>query len=133
MRPPPFTELSVESYLALVQNLPLPTPEQRRNFVDYVACAHSWYKHLPPFLPGAPFYFYIDRSAGCNCVPQQDGSYVVAERQKQGFHYSDIPTAEYQTRFGFLNYSCPSDTAVFAGGAAFALPRDKVVAMPGED
>jgi len=123
----------VEGYLALVRNLPLPTSEQRRNFVDYVACAHSWYKHLPAFLPGAPFYFYIDRPAGCNWVRPQDGSYVVAERQKEGFHYSDIPTAEYRTRFGYLSYSCASGTAVFAGGGALTLPRDKVVAIPGED
>jgi hypothetical protein len=129
----PFRALSVEAYVALVQNLPLPTSRQRRNFVDYVACAHSWYKHLPLFLPGDPFYFYIDRSAGCDWVRQQDGSYVIAERQKQGFHYSDIPTAEYRTRFGYLSYSCSSGTAVFAGGEALTLPRDKVVAIPGED
>ncbi len=129
----PSTVLSVDRYLALLRGLPLPTPEQRQNFVAYVTCAHSWYKHLPAFLPGAPFYFYLDRSAGCNWVPLPDGSYVITERKKQGFHYSDIPTAEYRTRFGYLDYSCAEGTAVFAVGGPLALPRDKAVALPGED
>ena len=60
---PPPGDLSMKEYLALVQDLPLPTAEQRRNFVDYVTSAHSWYKHLPRYLPGAPFYFFIERFA----------------------------------------------------------------------
>jgi hypothetical protein len=129
----PFKALSVEGYLALVQNLPLPSVEQRRAFIDYVATAHSWYKHLPGFLPGKPFYFFIDRSAGCDWLCRQDGSRAIAEREKEGFHYSDIPTAEYRTRFGFLNYSCAQGTAVFLSGDPLTLPRDKIVAIPGED
>ena len=123
----------MDAYLALVRELPLPTVEQRRNFVEYVATAHSWYKHLPASLPGAPFYFFVDRAAGCDWLALRDGSNAIAERTGQGFHYSSIPTAEYRTRFGFLSYSCESGTAVFLSGEPLTLPRDKVVAIPGED
>jgi len=131
--PHPFRALSVEAYLAVVQNLRLPSDQQRRAFIDYVATAHSWYKHLPGFLPGKTFCFFIDRSAGCDWLCRQDGSRAIVEREKQGFHYSAIPTAEYRTRFGFLNYSCTEGTAVFLSGDPLTLPRDKIVAIPGED
>ncbi len=130
----PSKVLSMDEYLALVRGLPLPTAEQRREFVEYVTSAHSWYKHLPTFLPGAPFNFFIDGAAGCDWVALRDGSYAIAEREEPGFHYSDIPTAEYRTRFGSLSYSCEEGTAVFAlGRGPMAMPRDKVVAIPGED
>jgi hypothetical protein len=131
---PPLKSLSMREYLALLQDLPLPAVEQRRNFVDYVTSAHSWYKHLPTYLPGAPFYFYIDRFAGCDWVALRDGSYGIAERKEAGFHYSDIPTEEYRVCFGFLSYSCEEGTAVVPlGRGDRALPRDKIVAIPGED
>jgi hypothetical protein len=125
--------LSLDDYLALFRSLPLPTAQQRRNFVKFVSTAHSWYKHLPVYLPGAPFYFFLDGAAGSDWVALRDGSYAIAERKERGFHYSDIPTAEYRTRFGFLSYFCEEGTAVFRGGADRALPRDKVVAIPGRD
>src|SRR5262245_60615061 len=53
--------LSLEEYFTLVEDVPLPTLEQRRSFVEYVCGAHSWYKHLPRFWPGLAFYFFIDR------------------------------------------------------------------------
>jgi hypothetical protein len=130
----PLGVLSMQEYLALVQDLPLPAAEQRGRFVDYVTSAHSWYKHLPRYLPGAPFYFFIDRFAGCDWVALRDGSYGIAEREEEGLHYSDIPTIEYRTRFGFLSYSCEEGTAVFPlGRGDMALPRDKMLAIPGED
>ena len=130
----PSTLLALREYLVLIRDLPLPTAEQRRNFVDYVATAHSWYKHLPTFFPGAPFYFFVDRAAGCDWLALRDGSRAMAERKAQGFHYSDIPTRKYRTRFGFLSYSCAAGTAVFCPGqGAVAIPRDKVVAIPDED
>jgi hypothetical protein len=128
------TVLSLKRYLALVRGLPLPSIKQRREFVDYVTDAHSWYKHLPRFLPGAPFYFFIDRYAGCDCIRRRDGSCFMAERKEQGFHYSAIPTAEYRSRFGFLNYACAHGTAVFlVNEQPMAVPRDKIIAVPGED
>ena len=35
------------SYLEIIKQYPLPTDEQTRAFAEYVAGAHSWYKHLP--------------------------------------------------------------------------------------
>ena len=131
---PPSAVLSLQQYFALVRDLPLPTSEQRRNFVEYVCTAHSWYKHLPRFLPGAPFYFYMDKFAGWDRVRLEDGSFAMVERETQGFHYSDIPTDEYVRRFGFLNYSCSKGTAVFAlGQGPMAVPRDGVVAVPDDE
>jgi hypothetical protein len=130
----PSTRLALQEYLVLIGDVPLPTAEQRRNFVDYVATAHSWYKHLPPFLPGVPFYCFVDRAAGCNWLALPNGSRAMAERKAQGFHYSDIATCEYRTRFGFLSYSCAEGTTVFfPGHGAMPIPRDKVVAIPNED
>lgn len=51
------------SYLDIIGQLPIPTAEQTRNFAEYVAGAHSWYKHLPVYPP-APFVFYLDPNAG---------------------------------------------------------------------
>jgi hypothetical protein len=126
--------LSLQEYLAVIRGLPLPTSEQRRQFVDYVTGAHSWYKHLPRYLPGQPFYFFMDRHAGCDCVVRKDGSRAMVEREKQGFHYSAIPTAEYRARFGFLGYACAAGTAVLLiNQDPMAIPRDKYVVIPGED
>ena len=133
MLPHKSTVLSLEEYLTLVRGLPLPTTEQRKDFVDYVANSHSWYKHLPAFLPGADFYFYLDKAAGCDWLTLPDGSHAIAERRKRGFHYSAIPTAEYRARFGFLSYSCAGGTAVFLSGEPLAFPRDKIVAVPDEN
>jgi len=133
MLPHPLIVLSLEGYLSLVRGLPLPSAEQRRNFVDFVSTAHSWYKHLTVFFPGALFYFFIDRAAGCDWLVFRDGSHAIAERKKQGFHYSAIPTAEYRARFGFLSYSAAEGTTVLLSGEPLSFPRDKVVAIPGED
>jgi hypothetical protein len=130
----PPTVLSLQDYRALVGNLLLPTAEQRRDFIDYVSSAHSWYKHLPHFLPGEPFYFFLDEFSAYDLVSLEDGSYSLEERKEQGFHYSDIPTAEYRARFGFLNYACAAGTAVFPlSHEAMVVPRDKIVEVVRDD
>src|SRR6266851_1685401 len=55
------------------------------------------------------------------------------EDQEQGFHYSDIPTAEYRSRFGYLAFSCSSGMSVFVAGWPLVYSRDKVAAVPGDD
>ncbi|MGC2033431.1 MAG: hypothetical protein WA642_25670, partial [Steroidobacteraceae bacterium] len=47
---PPFAE--EQDYLEDVGSLPIPTSEQIRDFVVFVANAKSWYKHLPCRPPG---------------------------------------------------------------------------------
>ena len=129
-----MSRFSLDEYLDLLGGVPLPTDPQRDRFVDYVAHAHSWYKHLPPFPPGVPFYFFLDKYAGCDRVRLAGGQTVLEERVKRGFHYSAIPTTEYRRRFGFLAFSCGAGTTVrLLGGDSVVLPRDKTARVPGDD
>src|SRR5918995_5505055 len=66
--------LTLPEYLSLISDIPLPTQQQKENFVEYVSHAHSWYKHLPLYPPGAPFYFFIDKYAGCDRLVSEDGT-----------------------------------------------------------
>jgi len=109
-----MTELTLSEYAALLDGISRPTEAQIHDFVDYVAHAHSWYKHLPLFPPGTPFYFFLDPNAGCDVLLADDGTLAVAERVEQGVHYSSIPTAAYRARFGYLAYACDAGTRVFA-------------------
>ena len=125
--------LTFAEYRNLLSAVPLPTAQQTSAFAEFVSTAHSWYKHLPPNLPGRPFYFFLDRYAGCDRLLQQDGTAIVVERKEHGFHYSDLPTREYRDRFGFLSFSCSSGTTVFVMEWPLVYSRDKVAAVPGED
>lgn len=64
---------------------------------------------------------------------REDGTAVVVERTKQGFHYSDLPTKEYRSRFGYLAFSCGSGTSVFVLNWPLVYSRDKMAAVPGDD
>ena len=44
-----------------------------------------------------------------------DGSVTVAHRDRQGFHYSWLPTDAYRERFGYLAFSKSSGTSVALG------------------
>lgn len=130
----PSMSLSLKQYLALLDGAPTPTPEQRENFVEYVSHAHSWYKHLPLYPPGCPFYFFLDKYAGCDRVRAPDGRAIMVERTEQGFHYSAIPTEEYRARFGYLAYSCDAGTTVvLASPRPIVVPRDKIAAIERDD
>ena len=109
------------NYLQVARTLPVPSPEQVRSFVDYVTEAHSWYKHLPLLPPGRPFYFFLDPNAGRDLVV--DGARMrYYDRKEQGFHYADIPTAEYRQRYGYLQYST-------GAGPSFIVPRSTGVLL----
>jgi len=127
--------LTLGEYLNLLSGVPLPSTQQKSEFAEFVSAAHSWYKHLPANLPGQPFYFFLDKYAGCDRRLQLNGTAVLADRREQGFHYSDIPTAEYRSRFGYLAYNCSSGTSVFVTKWPLVYSRDKVPvpAVPGDD
>ncbi len=125
--------LMLAEYLNLLLEVPLPSTQQKSEFAEFVSAAHSWYKHLPANLPGQPFYFFLDKYAGCDRRLQLNGTAVLAERREQGFHYSDIPTAEYRSRFGYLAYNCSSGTSVFVAEWPLVYSRDKFPAVPGDD
>lgn len=82
--------------------LPRPSSSQVAAFVEYVFRAHSWYKHLPRFLPGKTFSFYLDPAVGHAVVSRPDGSLSLVERLEGEafFHYNEMPTCEYHARFG---------------------------------
>jgi len=127
--------LTLPEYLNLLSGVPLPSTQQKTEFAEFVSAAHSWYKHLPANSPGRPFYFFLDKYAGCDRVLQSNGTAVFADRREKGFHYSDIPTAEYRSRFGYLAYNCSAGTSVFVAEWPLVYSRDKVPvpAVPGDD
>jgi len=125
--------LTLAEYRSLLSDVPVPSKKQKSEFAEFVSAAHSWYKHLPPNLPGQPFYFFVDKYAGCDRLLREDGTAVVVERSEQGFHYSDLPTKEYRSRFGYLAFSCNSGTSVFVANWPLVYSRDKVAAVPGDD
>ena len=126
--------LTLREYLSLISDIPLPTQQQKENFVEYVSHAHSWYKHLPMDQPGAPFYFFIDKYAGYDRLMQKDGTALLEARVTEGFHYSALPTADYLAYFGHLAYSCGfGKTVVLLSDGPVAVPRDDIPAVPGDD
>jgi hypothetical protein len=126
--------LTLGQYADLLSGVPLPTQQQKQNFVEYVSHAHSWYKHLPLYPPGAPFYFFIDKYAGCDRLVSRDGTALLRERTEGGFHYSDYPTAKYRDLFGHLAYCCGYGTKVIPlSKGPMVFPRDGLAAVPGDD
>jgi hypothetical protein len=126
--------LTLHQYADLLARVPLPTQEQKDNFVQYVSHAHSWYKHLPLYPPGVPFYFFIDKYAGCDRLVSKDGTGILKERTEGGFHYSDYPTVKYRDLFGHLAYCCGYGTKVIPlSKGPMVIPRDDLAAVPGDD
>ena len=126
--------LTLRQYLDLISDIPLPTQQQKENFVEYVSHAHSWYKHLPMYQPGAPFYFFIDKYAGYDRLVQKDGTAFLEARMTKGFHYSALPTAEYLAYFGYLAFSCGfGKTVTLLSDGPVVIPRDGISAVPGDD
>lgn len=122
--------LALADYRNLVAGLPAPSAQQQANFARFVSEAHSWYKHIPLCPPGTPFTFFLDPFAGCDRVVSPVGTLHFAQREKTGFHYSEIPTREYRERYGYLAFSCAERTKVFLVGPAGALvPGDDIAAV----
>jgi hypothetical protein len=90
----------------------VPTPLQLRRFAEFVAGAHSWYKHLRVLPARAPLQFFLDPAAGMQLIQAADGRVTAAFRDKQGLHYSWLPTSAYRERFGYLGFSKSSGTSV---------------------
>lgn len=115
---------TVQDYIDLTRDLPLPTARQKSNFSDFVAHGHSWYKHLPLVPPGVPFYFFLDPSAGMDLVRTKKGEWEARKRWESGFHYSEIPTEEYREKFGYLAYSADAGTTVVSNTEDVVVRRD---------
>jgi len=99
-------------YRQLIALLPIPTAEQTESFAEYVVGARSWYKHLPCDPPGVPFVVFLDPNAGRNLVQTADGgeTYRDCVDERERFHYTWMPTAEYLTKFGHWHYAADRGT-----------------------
>ncbi len=116
--------LDLTEYRDLLRSVPRPTDEQAEAFARFVSEAHSWYKHLPLLPPGTPFRFFVDPYAGFHQEIVK-GQAVLVPSATHGFHYSSLPTRQYQTRFGHLAYACRagwSVSLVFDDGSALKGP-----------
>ena len=110
--------------------LPPPTSEQLINFVEHMASAHSWYKHLANCAPRDFFQVRVSPTAGMrHHVTGRFVDYV--EDDGTRFHYTWMTTARYRARFGFLDYefsgyfdsTAPSATVCTVDGERALLPR----------
>lgn len=115
-----------------------PTPDQYREFAEYLCAAHSWYKHLP--LMGRRFVVFLAPDSGIGSLiavlhdsnPETVTGYsLVTPAEGPEFtdanprlHYGWKTTKEYRTRFGYLDYSCWEKDGAFARdvGSAVTLP-----------
>ena len=83
-----------------IRTLPLPSPEQHREFVAHLKDAHSWYKHLS-LLNGGIFVVFLNPYAG-EGYPSQ---------------YPSLPygntVAGYRQAFGYLDYMYSKDGSAF--------------------
>lgn len=104
-------------YVQLVSKLPRPSAQQIESFVEYVAEAHSWYKHLPPTPPGVPFFFFTDPNAGSDLLLEPSGIAKYRERTESTphLHYNWRPTDEYRHTFGYLQFFTPAGTWILVG------------------
>jgi len=119
--------INLDRYRAIVRALPAATPQHLRAFADYVAGAHSWYKHLRLLPASAPLQVYLDPGAGMQRIQSSDGGLTVAPREERGFHYSWLATAEHRKLFGYLAFSKS------AGSTVSLTAPDGVSLVPADD
>jgi len=79
--------------------VPEPSKTQSIEFVDHVAHAHSWYKHLS-LVFGSEFVFFLAPNAN---MYFENGKFVKLV-EKDIFHYSSMPTDNYRKKFGHWSY-----------------------------
>ena len=110
-------------YRDVARQLPRPTEVQFRDFAEYIAEEHSWYKHLPVDAPGAPFVFYLDPNAGRDLLIGAGGaaSYRDRSASTKRLHHATLLTDVYRERFGYLEYFTPAGSWILAGEANGAV------------
>jgi hypothetical protein len=104
-------------YRVIARRLPRPTSRQLDDFAKHVCQAHSWYKHLPPDLPGVPFAFYLDPNAGCDLMIGPKGTAIYRERTQSShlFHYSALLTQDHRERLGYLEFASAAGRWILRG------------------
>ena len=111
--------LPYRPYLAAVTSHPPPTRTQLVEFAEYLCRAHSWYKHLPN-PPGRAFHVFFHPAAmmrNKDAAPATKadsaaGRNVAATEIPAGercFHYSEMSTRAYRTRFSICDFYCEEE------------------------
>ncbi|MGE3309292.1 MAG: hypothetical protein AB7O66_04920 [Limisphaerales bacterium] len=95
-----------------LRGCPIPTVEQTEAYADRIPMAHSWYKHLPLFPPGARFVFLLNPEAG-RMEKRTSGRKVYED---------DETTGELRNRFGIWNYLVDFDS----------MPKGEATEVPAE-
>ena len=125
--PAALPRLTLRQYRKLAREF-IPSQPQIDDFVDYVAGAKSWYKHLPLWPPGVPFHFFIDPWAGLDRLLMPDGRVAHLRRtdEQRRFHHSWIKTDDYRSKYGRLTFAADAGDSLFFTLAA-QLPDGKVL------
>ena len=112
-------------YVQIARALPRPSPEHVAAFAEFVAGAHSWYKHLP-LHPDVPFHFYVDPNAGRQIVRTRTNETAALEitDESQRFHYTWMTTKDRLKRFGHLAYHTTYGSHIALLSADGARPVD---------
>ena len=105
--------LPLAAYRSLFRPEHLPTPEQITQFVAYVSDVHSWYKHLPRYLPGETFTLYLDPAAGWNWSRTASGGIEYRPWSQGEQDNRRISTEEWHQRFGLLDWARNARTPPF--------------------
>ena len=93
------------TYTEFIKELPAPTSEQIKNFVELVAKDHSWYKHLPSERT-IPFVFYLDPNADKRLVSlEEDGLFSKKLKFKFEEIEDEILAQEYINKYGYWRYN----------------------------
>jgi hypothetical protein len=124
-----FDSVSLVEYVELLAKVPLPTQQQKDNFVEYVSHARSWYKGSP-YPPGIVVHVFLDWYAGGE---RKRGTPVVTDRTE-----GEVLTSTYRTAFGYLAFSCGSKNVVplvvsLVNRGAVVRPSDKSTVVRGDN
>jgi len=106
-------------YADLIADVPLPTQQQKDNFIDYVS--HVRCQGLSPYPPGIPVHFYLDMFAGCD---RNGAPFVVT-----GDNSPPVLTDAYRNAFGYLSHSTDrknNPRFLIPLGRKFAWPPTRV-------
>jgi len=124
-------------YVEIVRRLPRPSANHIAAFAEFVAGAHSWYKHLP-LHPDVPFVFFVDPNAGRQVVHTRAGETAVLEVTDDDprFHYTWKTTKVQLEQFGHLAYDANYGTSISRpsadGAPQVARPRPQVLSEEGD-
>lgn len=117
--------LTLGEYRAYLAQTPQPTSDQLMAFAAYASEAKSWYKHLPLWPPGEPFYLFLDPCAGLDRIIDGAGgaTYLRRTDTTPQFHHTWMTTDDYRARYGRLAFACSAGSQLLLP-ISVSLPED---------